>query len=55
MRLAGHPAANDAGLGRDELAVFLVAQADGFRRDATASTSRLLSTDRIQQTPTLAR
>ncbi len=30
MRVTGRPSANHAGLPRDELAVFLVAQADGF-------------------------
>jgi hypothetical protein len=37
MRFGGRPAADDAGLSCDELAVLLVAQADGFRRNASAA------------------
>jgi hypothetical protein len=37
MRLGGRPARDDAGLGGDELAVFLLAQANGFRRNASAT------------------
>jgi hypothetical protein len=37
MRFGGRPAADDAGLSGDELAVFLVAQADGFRHNASAA------------------
>ena len=37
MRLGRPAAAHDARLGGDELAVFLIAQADSFRCDATAS------------------
>ena len=35
VRFGGGPAANDAGLEGDKLAVFLVAQTNGFRRNAT--------------------
>jgi hypothetical protein len=37
MHFRGRPAADDAGLGGDELAVFLLAQANGFRRNASAT------------------
>jgi hypothetical protein len=37
MRFGGLPAADDAGLRGDELAVFLLAQAKGFRRNAAAT------------------
>jgi hypothetical protein len=37
MRFGGRPAADGAGLGGDELAVFLLAQANGFRRNASAT------------------
>jgi hypothetical protein len=37
MRLGGHPAADNAGLRGDELTVFLVTQANGFRRNASAA------------------
>src|SRR5271165_4129242 len=37
MRFGGHPAADGAGLGGDEFAMFLVAQANRLRRDATRS------------------
>ena len=37
MRLGRRAAADDAGLSGDELAVLLVAQANGFRRNATAA------------------
>ena len=36
MRFRGCPAADDTGLRGDELAVFFVTQANGFRRYATA-------------------
>src|ERR1700722_5385172 len=37
VRLARRAAADDARLSRDEFAVFLIAQADSFRCDATAA------------------
>ena len=37
MRFGGRPAANDAGLEGDKLAVLLIAQANGFRRNASAA------------------
>ena len=37
MRLGGRPAADDAGLRGDELAVFFVAQANGFPHNASAT------------------
>ena len=40
MCLGGRPAAHDAGLLGDELAVLLVAQANGLRRDPTTSDGR---------------
>jgi len=40
MRFGWGSAADDAGLGGDELAVLLVAQANGFRRYATAPGAR---------------
>ena len=36
MGFGWRPAANDAGLGGDELAMLLVAQANGLRRNASA-------------------
>ena len=36
VRFGGSPPADDAGLGGDELAVLLIAQANGLRRNATA-------------------
>ena len=40
MRFGWRPAADDAGLRGDELAVLLVAQANGLRRNATAPDAR---------------
>ena len=37
VRFAGHPSADDAGLGCDKLAVFLVVQTDGFLGQATTT------------------
>ncbi len=37
MRFGGGTAANDAGLEGDKLAVLLIAQANGFRRNASAA------------------
>jgi hypothetical protein len=40
VRLRGRPTTDDAGLGGDELAVFLVTQANGFRGNASAADPR---------------
>jgi hypothetical protein len=40
MRLGGRPAADDTGLRGDVLAVLLIAQANGFRRNATEANAR---------------